>query len=406
MSSKAENMSRLKVLFITSWYPTKEQPVGGVFVREHAKAVRLYNDVAVLHWLGVVPQLKKLWVVKEESDESLTESIPTFRFWYWHSPLPCTRYVIYFYSMLRAFHYIISRGFHPDIIHAHIHDTGIPSLLIGKIHGIPVVITEHSSTFPRGMLSRLDILKARLAFGKADFVLPVSNVLQKGIERYGIRARFQVIPNVVDTTIFSPPFSFEKGHSLRRILFVGLLVPVKGVPYLFQALTKLNQKRSDWHLDIIGDGPARAEYQRLASDLSIDERVTFHGLKHKQDVAEFMRQADLFVLPSLAETFSTVAAEALTMGIPVLATQSGGPEEFINEEIGLLVPPGDAEALFNGLDYMLNHLKRFKPDQISRYATERFSPERVGEQLHKIYLECIEKYKGSYGTATQTRTYQ
>ena len=114
----------------------------------------------------------------------------------------------------------------------------------------------------------------------------------------------------------------------------------------------------------------------------------------KKEVAEFMRLADFLVLPSLFETFSVVTAEALTSGIPVLATRCGGPEEFVTKDVGLLVPPGNTEALFNGLDYMLNNLERFNTEQISHYATEHFSPERVGEQLHRVYLECIARCKG------------
>jgi len=61
-------VDRLQVLFITAWYPTKEHPVWGVFVREHAKAVRLYDDVAVLHGAGVDPNLQRLWRVEQETD--------------------------------------------------------------------------------------------------------------------------------------------------------------------------------------------------------------------------------------------------------------------------------------------------------------------------------------------------
>jgi glycosyltransferase involved in cell wall biosynthesis len=149
---------------------------------------------------------------------------------------------------------------------------------------------------------------------------------------------------------------------------------------------------------MVGDGPARAEYEGLAVDSGLANKVTFHGLKAKSEVAEFMRQADLLVLPSLFETFSVVAAEALTTGTPVLTTRCGGPEEYINEDVGLVVPPADAEALCEGLDYMLDHLEKFNPSKISRYAIERFSPDRIGKQLHGIYLECIKKYMRANAT--------
>jgi glycosyltransferase involved in cell wall biosynthesis len=389
-------MSRLKVLFITTWYPTKEHPIGGVFVREHAKAAGLYTDVAVLHHLGTKRHLKALWRMEEESDCSLTEGIPIYRVWSRHLPIPVSSYLIYIWSVLRGFRYIVSKGFRPDIINAHIYEAGVPSVLIGKLFRIPVVITEHSTEFPRKLLKGIDTQKARFAFARADMVLPVSKALQRAIEEYGIMARFQVVPNVVDVSLFYPDSSARLKRAERCLLTVALLDSShkKGIPFLFEALRHLYEKRKDWHLDIVGDGPARAEYERVAKNLGLAEQITFHGMKSKPEIGAFMRKADLFVLPSLFETFSVVTAEALSSGMPVLATRCGGPEEFVTEENGLIVAPGSIGALFNGLDYMLNNLEKFNSERISHYVTERFSPERVGEQLHQLYSNFARKYKG------------
>jgi glycosyltransferase involved in cell wall biosynthesis len=375
----------VKVLFLTNWYPTEEEPVKAVWVREHAKAVCLYDDVVVLHCVESAVALKTLWRVERETNDSLSEGIPTYRVSYRPSPIRRTSYVIYLWSTYRAFRQIVNRGFRPDIIHVHIYDAGGPALLIGRLHHTPVVVSEHFSSFPRQLLGRLDIFKAWLAFRWANRVLPVSDALQRAIERYGIRAHFQVIPNVADTTRFAPASHLGRDTHRKRILFVGQLVPVKGVRYLLHALSRLRQKRDDWHLDIVGEGDARLEYERLAVDLKLRDKVAFHGLKTRQEVAEFMRRADLFALSSLCETFSAPAAEALASGTPVLATRCGGPEEFVTDDVGVLVAPGDAEALCEGLDYMLDHLHLYSCERISRYARERFSPERVGASLHAVY---------------------
>jgi len=108
-------------------------------------------------------------------------------------------------------------------------------------------------------------------------------------------------------------------------------------------------------------------------------------------VVEFMQRANLFVLPSLVETFSVPAAEAMACGTPVLSTRCGGPEEFIVEDVGILVPSHDADALFRGLDQMLDNLHLYSRQRISRYARERFAPEVVGAQLHAVYESLIER---------------
>jgi hypothetical protein len=81
-------MKRLKVLFITAWYPTREVPVQGVFGREHAKAVQLYDDVVVLHLAGSDPTLRTMWRIEQEANETLTEGIPTYRVWHRRFPVP------------------------------------------------------------------------------------------------------------------------------------------------------------------------------------------------------------------------------------------------------------------------------------------------------------------------------
>ncbi len=392
----ANIMARLKVLFITTWYPTKEQPIGGIFIREHAKAVGLYADIIVLHHLGTRTDLGGLFEIEEEIDPKLTEGIPTYRVWSRRLSIPISSYLTYIWSVLKGFHYIVSKGFRPDIVHAHIYEAGVPAVLISQLYRIPVLITEHSSEFPKKLLRRRDIWKARFAFKRADMVLVVSKSLQRAIEEYGIEAPFYVVPNIVDMNLFYPDSSSHLKNLRKHLLTVALLDSShkKGIPFLFDALDRLFKRRGDWHLDLIGDGPARAEYEGLVTKLGLAKQITFHGMKPKSEVAVFMRQADLFVLPSLFETFSVVIAEALATGTPVLATHCGGPEEFVTEERGLLVPPGNTEALLNGLDYMLNNLESFNTKKISHYAIEHFSPERIGEQLHRIYSECVARCKG------------
>ena len=389
-------MKRLKVLFISRWFPTREQPVGGVFVRELAKAVALHDDVVVLHCSGLDPSLSKLWRLQQENDESLTNGIATYRVWHRSFVFKKISYFVYIWSIFQAFRQIASEGIRPHVIHAHSYDAGLPAILIGKIYGIPAVVTEHSSEFPRKQLGRLGPYVARFAFEKAELVMTVSKSLQKAIEGYGIKASFRVVPNVVDTNLFKPGTSVRPKSGLKRLLCVALFNPshIKGIPHLLKAFALLQKNRDDWQLDIVGDGPARNDYERLKAELELGDKIIFHGVKTKQEVAEFVRQADLFVLPSLFETFSLATAEALAAGTPVLATRCGGPEEYITDDVGMLVPPGDTSALCKGLDYMLDHLETFSSEQISSYARKRFSPQTVGDKLHRLYIDCLTRNKG------------
>ena len=384
-------MEKLKVLFVAGWYPSEKNPVAGVFVREHAKAVSLYNEVVVLYSEGIDRSVRSIYHIEDNMEDGLR----TLRIRYRKSPIPKTSYFIYLWSMFAAFRKLIRDGFKPDVIHAHVYSAGVPAVLLGKRYDIPVVVTEHSSEFPRRRINRINRLKAKFAFENASIVCPVSENLKRHIESYGIRAQFQVVPNVVDTSLFSPnnSASNEVQEERKRILLVALLSPVKGVPCLLEALASLKEKRTDFVLDIVGDGPIRPAYEEMAHALGLSDVICFHGLKTKTGVAAFMEQSDFFVLPSKWENLPCVLIEAMACGLPIVATKVGGISEMISKKVGVLVPPKDVEALAEAIDYMLDHYQEYASEEIVRYVKTRYSYEAVGERWDRIYKKLIESKK-------------
>ncbi len=396
-------MQRLKVLFITEWYPSASAPVAGVFVREHAHAADLYNDVTELHLAGRDPSLHRAWRLDEETDPALTEGIPTYRLWRQRLLLP-SAYLAQFWGVWRAGLQLASHGFRPDVIHAHVYAAGVPAALLARLWHAPMVLTEHLSAFPRRTMRPFDLTLARLAFGMAEQVLPVCLYLQAAIEAYGIHARFRVVPNAVNTALFCPakecpstrqtPDGLQPPDELMRILYVGALRAdhSKGTPYLLSALAQVPDSAPRWQLEIVGDGPGRGDLEQLAATLKLSDRVSFVGAMSKADVAGRMRNCSFLVLPSLrgTENQPVVLIEALACGKPVIATCCGGPDEFITEDVGLLVPPADTEALTTAIDYMLGHCDQYQPECLSRYAHERYSYEAVGRQLDEVYREAAQ----------------
>lgn len=378
--------TRLKVMHFAGWYPTKRNPVSGIFVREHVKATALYNDVVVLHSEGIEKGIRGLYRV----EDNVEDGIRTIRVWHRKSPFPKTTYFFYLWSVFCVFRKLLKEGFKPDILHAHVYSAGVPAVLIGRIYGIPVVVTEHFSGFPRGLVRGVEKIKAKFAFEHADVVCPVSEDLRNHIKRLGIKARFQVIPNVVNTSFFFPlEDNITMGNSKKRLLLVALLVPIKGVPYLLEALAILREKCDDFVLDIVGDGPNRSEYEELTRKLGLQDVVRFHGLKSKQEVADFMRQADIFVLPSEWENLPCVIIEAMASGLPVVATNVGGIPEMVSDEVGILVQPGDARDLAEALGHILEHLDQYQSGKIAGQAKQRFSYTAVSQMLVNLYEELV-----------------
>lgn len=381
---------RLKILFITPWYPIAGRP-DGIFVQELARAVQLHHAVAVLHHAGKDPTLRRIWQMTHDSQASATATFPVYRFHYRKSPLPHSSFTLFgAWSLLGAVRQLIRQGYRPDILHIHEYPFAVPAFLLRRLYGMPVVITEHSSTFLKRSLTGAQSRLARFAFRRADSVLPVSRAMQAAIEAYGMCATFTIVPNVVDTTLFHPAPAQQVGPT-KRLLFVGLLDPLhkKGIPYLLQALAQL--PRRDWQLDLVGDGPTRTEYETLAATLGLSAHVTFHGYQAKPRVAQLMRESQFFVLPSLVETFGVVLIEALASGLPVIATQTAGPSELITKDSGLLVPPGDADALAAAINTMLDQHVHYAPQTLAAYADQHFGYAPVGQRLDRLYRSLVTK---------------
>lgn len=415
---------RLKVLFIPAWYPSEVNPVAGIFVKEHAKAASLYNDIVVLYaYPDLHPQRMHLYRVSEDTEDGIRTIRVRYSgvFFYLgrklmrkgqkqntlsnsqsrsaatlskllRIPALMIGGLLYYGGIFATFRKLVKEGWKPDIIHAHVFTAGVPAIILGKLYRIPVVITEHWTVFPRHALTFFERMKARCAMNRARIILPVSDDLRRHIEAYGIKSKFKIVPNVVNTEMFSPAFSQNKkrGSQRKELLLVATLTPQKGVPYLLEALSQIKQEREDFVLNIVGDGPNRREYEELTKNLGLENVVKFHGLKSKEQVAQFMRNCDFYVQPSLWENLPCVFIETMACGKPVIASDVGGVKEIIDKENGILVPPKDVEALREAIVHMLDNYQNYSPEKIAQYARERFSYKVVGKMLDDIYSGALE----------------
>lgn len=140
----------------------------------------------------------------------------------------------------------------------------------------------------------------------------------------------------------------------KRILFVGRLAAVKGVPILLEAFAKVLEEHPDAVLTLVGDGPERRTIEARAQALGCAGMVEFMGYRSQDEVAELLGKADLFALPSFAEGVPVVLMEAMASGLPVVATRIAGISELVEDGTsGHLVPPGDPTALARTISFLL-----------------------------------------------------
>jgi len=206
------------------------------------------------------------------------------------------------------------------------------------------------------------------------------------LARKGLTGPARLIPLGVDTAQFSPADrSAPAGGAVLG--YIGRLEPHKGVSVLLRAVAD----RPDWRIEITGDGPQRPELEALAAELDIADRVAFLGFAQGAELADRYRRLDVVVVPSIPwpgwlEQFCRVAVEAMASGVPVVASRSGAIPDVV-ADAGILVDPGDADALRAGLDRALSEWQQLRARGLAHAGD--FTWTSVAEQQHALYREAV-----------------
>lgn len=369
----------MKVLIVTPWFPSRAYPISGTFIAEQARALAQVHNVRVLFPVVIAHGAQKYREVEHvDGYQVIRIGVPARRLFY---------QIDYSTAIARE---VKDHG--TQVIHAHVTvPAGFSSVLAGKFSGVPVVITEHRGPFTALFSTSRDKRKVRFALNRAAAVIAVSSALAGEMKQAAeITREIQVIPNVVDTERFRPDAINSNGHHGTkdfRLIFTGRVDDEnKSLPSLLRAL-KLLRENNDarYNLRVIGEQSETRVSETIARELGIEDWCAFVGPVGPDDLARELNSSDVFVLPSRLETFSVVAAEALATGKPVVATRCGGPEDFVNDETGRLVPVNDDVALAEGIREICNNLAAYPPARLAAYARDKFGFGSVVNQLTKVY---------------------
>jgi glycosyltransferase involved in cell wall biosynthesis len=278
------------------------------------------------------------------------------------------------------------RSFEPQIVHAHWwFPNGVVGTWVGGLAHIPLVTTLHGTDV---RLART-VGVAKPLFGHvlkhSAAVTTVSRWLKEETQSLVPGVNPTVAPMPVATDLFGPGASRDGD----RLLFVGRLNNQKGVEHVLHALASMKTPAT---LDIVGDGPNRESLKLLAESLGIAPRIRWHGQLSQSALPPIYQRAAAVVLPSVDEGLGLVAVEALLCETPVVAFDSGGRRDVIqNEKTGLLVKPGDRAALAAALDDLL--ARDGRGSQLGKagrlYALSAFAPESAARRYAEIYRQVL-----------------
>lgn len=276
------------------------------------------------------------------------------------------------------------------LLHVHMHFTSTVGLLAARLAPLRLSATIHGSDEfmdPRGFYLAEKI--------RAFHVLcTISEYGRSQLMRFSDQthaAKFRVARLGVDPALYAPR-PFRENPSPFEILFVGRLVPVKGLFILVAAMDRLVRQGRSVHLRIAGDGPGRAALERDVAQRGLNPHVIFEGWQKPDAVRALYREADVFVLPSFAEGIPVVLMEAMAMEIPCVATRITGIPELIRDEVdGLLVTPSSQEELAAAITRLMDdpQLRRGLGTSARRRILENYDLRRNTAQLGSIFHEFI-----------------
>jgi glycosyltransferase involved in cell wall biosynthesis len=277
------------------------------------------------------------------------------------------------------------RRLRPDVVHTHGAESNFHGLPAAFLARVPVRIGEEIGLPSLTLKARLAF---RLVYRFAQRVVAVSDMVADDMVRGGEVARDDVV--VVEYPYRPlPPAPPRRRHDRTRLrcCAVNRLVEWKKVHEAIEALHVLAARGRPFDLWVIGDGPERAALEAMTADRNLGEYVTFFGFQDRPE--DYLRECDVFLMPSANEGCSIALIEAMAMGMPVVATDVGiAPQVLRNDETGWIVPVGDREALVETLDRVLA-----LPDEVrdavgaagQRRVLDRNSPAEHVARLDALY---------------------
>lgn len=315
--------------------------------------------------------------------------VPTIRMHGWNVPRLRIGGELWVQIALRLLKLYIQKFGRPDLLHAHnVLWSGVAANRASRLLGIPYMITEHSCAYVRGLVRVQDENAVRETLSKAHSLIAVSESLRTAMSRYVAQEKILTIPNVVDTDFFTLPETERKDEPFR-FLCVALLTAVKGIDQLLLAFADAFRQKSHVVLEIGGDGPERGRLEELATQLGVRSQVRFLGMLSRRGVREAMWRSNVFVLPSYVETFGVVLIEAIATGLFVIATRSGGPDEIVTSDVGMLVEVGDIPFLSRALRDAYEARYQFRPHEIRALAVKRYGIQKFSSRLLEVYRTAL-----------------
>jgi len=372
----------MKILFVSSWYPSPNNLNKGLFVKKHATSIRRSGTDIIVLALSVNHSANK-WYEKKVFSFTDENNVPTHiielnsKFYKWIH----INFFFQYFILKKYYRKNIKPVFNPDVIHSNvIYPAGIIGYRLSVEEKKPSVITEHWTRVNQFLKKSLYSGLGKRAY-RNSAVTVVSKFLKETIKAHGVdESRIHIIPNIIEPYFFSD----IKSHT-GDLVFVCCAnwISHKRPDLIFNTLEWLSKKeRVKITLHAIGTGVLMDKVK--AESWSF--KVEYHGFKTTPQIAEIMQKGKYFIHASNDETFSVVIAEALSAGLPVIASSVGAVPELIHPQNGILCENTEEDWQKGILELIKTS---YAPAEISQ-EMQKFLAENIGEKFSGLYASIAE----------------
>ena len=382
----------MKILIVANGYPNKHDPQWGCFEKDQAVALKnLGHEVAMLY---IDRRFRTYWR-KIGVTHFIDNGIAVFGI-FWCPAFGLGKVLPKLYcrwiSLMQGvvFKRLLKHWGKPDVIYAHyLYNISFATELKEK-YGIPLVGIEHWSELTKNSLRPLLRFWGETAYSKADKILAVSESLRSHIKRH-FGQDSTVVYDMLGQEFVSAPIPDHSLNGNFTFVAVGSLIQRKGYDILIEAFRQSGLSQSGCKVVIVGAGPEHDNLKNQIESANLQDSVLLVGRKNKEEIISILAKSYAFILSSRAETFGVVCIEALSLGLPCIATVCGGPEEFIDDSNGILIPVGDTDAMAKAMIKMYENYSKYDGIAIAKECRKKFAPDTIARQLTEIFTKTVSR---------------
>ncbi|MBS1550741.1 MAG: glycosyltransferase [Bacteroidetes bacterium] len=395
----------MNILVIPSWYPGEQGQFDGIFIREQTEALAdnfPQHNFMVSHcgnyYLSISSFRKLIKSFREflKSKSYIREHKPNLTEYYepavtWTDKLGGEIKNI---CKVHTENYLKAKNKYGkiDLVHAHVsYPAGYAAMKLKEKFRVPYMLTEHMAPFPfeRFVLNGKLSGKISEPVLSADIVTAPSRYQSEQIESFGLQ-KSVVVPNMVNENLFYPVIR-ERNKGRVRFLTLTTFTERKGIYELMESILKVSKVNTDCEFMIAGTGELENYIREFIIKNNLTGRIILSVNPDRDEVMKIFRQYDVFLLPSRLESFGIVYVEALACGMPVIATDCGGPKDFVNKDNGLLIEVGNIDQICDAVNFMTMNFYKYDSQKIREHFMNNFSAKTVCSLIITLYERILKQ---------------